>query len=105
MTKKAGSHAGPLHGQEQLPLQEVFTMSMVSSGPLAFTPKRLMNILWNTTFENETVVIDGKHLVDCTLLNCTLEYSGGPVILERTELRGCHYVFRDQAQMTVAKPE
>ena len=54
------------------------------------------------TFENETVVIDGKHLIDCTLLNCTLEYSGGPVILERTELRGCHYVFRGQAQRTVA---
>ncbi len=60
-----------------------------------------MDILWNTTFENEAVVIDGKHLVDCTLLNCTLEYSGGPVILERTEFRGCHYTFFGQAHATV----
>ncbi len=64
-----------------------------------------MNVLWNTTFENETVVIDGKHLIDCTLLNCSLDYSGGSVILERTELRGCHYIFRDQAQRTVRPPE
>ena len=37
--EETGSHAGALRGQEQLPLQKVFTMSMVSSGGLAFTPK------------------------------------------------------------------
>ncbi len=35
-------------------------MSMVSSGRLAFTPKGPYDMLWNTTFENATVVIDGN---------------------------------------------
>ena len=43
-----------------------------------------MDTLRHTAFQNETVVLDGKHFIDCTLKNCTLEYSGGPVILERT---------------------
>ena len=46
-------------------------------------------------------MIDRRHFIDCTLLNCTLEYSGGPVILERTQLSGCRYVFFEQAGMTV----
>ena len=60
-----------------------------------------MDTLRHLTFQNETVPLDEKHFVDCTLYNCILEYRGGPVILERTHLRGCQYVFFGQAQMTI----
>ncbi len=60
-----------------------------------------MDTFRNLTLEIKTVTLDGKHFIDCTFSNCTLEYSGGPVTLERTHLRRCHYVFFGKAQMTV----
>ena len=60
-----------------------------------------MDTFRNLTLESETVALDGKHFIDCIFSNCILEYSGGSVILEQTHLRGCHYVFFGQAQMTV----
>ncbi len=47
-----------------------------------------MEVLQHMTFRDETVILDDRHFLDCTLQNCTMEYSGGPVILERTHLRG-----------------
>ncbi len=60
-----------------------------------------MNILQHKAFENDTVVLDGKHFVDCTFQSCTLEYSGGPVVFERTHLSRCNYLFFAEAQSTV----
>ena len=60
-----------------------------------------MDTLRHLTLQNQTLVLDGKHFIDCTFQNCTLRYSGGSVILERTHLRGCRYVFFGQAQTTV----
>ncbi len=60
-----------------------------------------MDYIRREHYQDETVSLDGKHFSDCTFQNCSLEYSGGPVVLERTSLRGCQYVFFEQAQMTV----
>ncbi len=52
-------------------------------------------------FCDEAVLLDGKHFIDCSLENCELTYGGGVVILERTWISGCHYVFGGQAGRTV----
>lgn len=53
------------------------------------------------TFENRTVQMDNVHFSRCTLINCVLEYSGKPVILEETEFKGCQFRFTCDAAMTV----
>jgi hypothetical protein len=53
------------------------------------------------TIQGESVEIDSKHFVDCTLVDCVLEYSGGDVIFERTEMRGCRHVFFGRARQTL----
>ncbi len=53
------------------------------------------------TIENESVEIDDKHFIDCTLVNCILEYSGRAVAFERTHMRGCRHVFFGQARRTL----
>ncbi len=45
--------------------------------------------------------MDDKRFVDCTFVDCTIEYGGGPVILERTALRVCRYFFSGTAKMTL----
>ena len=45
--------------------------------------------------------MDGKSFVDCILHDCVLEYSGGSLVLERTQLTGCRYVFFGGARGTV----
>ena len=100
--KGVGLLAGALRRQGDLPLQLFIRMELVSTGRLASSSQEVhMDTLRHAAFQDETVVLDGKHFIDCTLQNCTLEYSGGPVILERTHLRGCQYVFFGQAQSTV----
>lgn len=60
-----------------------------------------MDIVSNLIIQNESVDLDGKHFIDCTLLNCILEYSGGDIIFERTRIRGCRHVFYGRARMTL----
>ncbi len=60
-----------------------------------------MKMLVGETLSGESVEIDGKHFVDCTLIDCVLDYSGFPYIMERTSLRGCRYLFYGQARGTV----
>ncbi len=60
-----------------------------------------MQTVQNTTFEGEVLTIDDTLYADCVLINCTLEYSGGPVAFERTKMRGCHYVFFGRARRTI----
>lgn len=43
-----------------------------------------MDTFRHLMFQNETVTLDGNHPIDCTFSNCSLDYSGGPVILEQT---------------------
>ncbi len=60
-----------------------------------------MHTVQSRTFEDEVLVIDDTLYSDCVLINCTLEYSGGPVAFERTRMRGCQYVFFGRARRTV----
>ncbi len=60
-----------------------------------------METVFDRHFEGEHVEIDEKHFIGCTLCRCTLEYAGGAVILERTRITGCRYVFCGPAQCTV----
>lgn len=60
-----------------------------------------MLTIQNQVFEGEILAIDDTIYSDCVMINCTLEYSGGPVAFERTHMRGCHYVFYGQARRTV----
>ncbi len=60
-----------------------------------------MELIQDQTFEGELLSIDEKQFVDCTLINCTLEYRGLPVSFTRTRMRGCRYVFFGSARSTV----
>lgn len=60
-----------------------------------------MEVVSGKTIEGVSLELDGKHIVDCTLVNCVLEYHGGEVVLERTHLRGCRHVFYGRARMTL----
>lgn len=60
-----------------------------------------MHTVQDQVFESQTLIIDDTLYSNCVLINCTLEYSGGPVAFERTRMRGCHYVFFGRARRTV----
>jgi hypothetical protein len=60
-----------------------------------------VEIIQGKKLEGVSVVIDETTFIDCMMINCILEYSGGPVAFERTSLRGCRYVFFGQAKATV----
>lgn len=59
-----------------------------------------MELLSNRIFKNEIVLLDGVHFVDCILEGCTLSYDGGAVVLERTRIANCEYLFGGPAQRT-----
>ena len=60
-----------------------------------------MEIIQRQTIRGESIEIDDKSFVDCTLIDCILEYSGHPVNFERTCFQGCRYVFFGRARRTV----
>ncbi len=60
-----------------------------------------MEIIQGQTIQGESLEIDDKNFVDCTLIDCILEYSGSPVMFERTRFQGCRYVFFGRARRTV----
>lgn len=40
-----------------------------------------------------TVLLDGRHFVNCTFDSCELTYGGGVLISERTLIAACSYMF------------
>ena len=60
-----------------------------------------MEIISGLTIVGESVRLDEKHFVDCTLDGCSLIYLGGGVIFERTHITSCKYAFGDHAHRTV----
>lgn len=60
-----------------------------------------MEVITGRHIEGELVELDGRHFVDCILCNCVLEYGGGDVILERTQIRSCQHAFFGRARCTV----
>lgn len=55
----------------------------------------------NQVISNKTLVMDGSQFIDCTLIRCTLKYSGGIVILKGTSVNNCTWDFSGQALNTV----
>ncbi len=60
-----------------------------------------MDVITDRTIEDEYVVLDNKTFIDCNLIDCVLEYSGGEVIFERTHISGCSYLFVGAANSTL----
>lgn len=59
-----------------------------------------LHIISGQNFRNELVPMDCRHFVDCTMTDCTLEYSGQPVVLETTSFSRCTFRFGGEAAMT-----
>ena len=60
-----------------------------------------MTLVEGLTITEESVELDGKHFVRCTLINCVLQYAGGEVAFDRTEMKGCRHVFYGRARRTL----
>ena len=59
-----------------------------------------MKIFEGRTMRGEVIRLDGKHFIDCLLVQCTLEYSGGDVLFERTSIHDCHHLLYGYARQT-----
>ena len=59
-----------------------------------------MQIIQGITFRDESIRLDGKHIIDCIFIDCTLEYSGGDIVFERTSMFGCHHQLYGYARQT-----
>lgn len=57
----------------------------ISSAPKANTA--LTEVVGHT-FQNATVVVDGKRFRNCTLVNCTIRWNGGPFFLDTVHVGG-----------------
>ncbi len=60
-----------------------------------------MEIVEGEIFANENVELDGKHFIKCSFNNCILEYHGGEVAFDRTQMNGCRHVFYGRARRTL----
>ena len=60
-----------------------------------------MRVLQDLILRNEMVTLDDTHFIACTFIDCILQYSGGDVIFDRTEMRSCQHVFYGRARQTL----
>ncbi len=60
-----------------------------------------LELIQDREIRGQSMTIDDRRFVRCTLIDCLLEYSGGPVVFDRTNLQGCRYVFFGRARSTV----
>ena len=60
-----------------------------------------MNRYEGKTFESEHVIFDEGVFINCKFKNCSLEYSGGDVLVQNCHGDGCQLVWRGAAQRTV----
>lgn len=60
-----------------------------------------MKVVTGLTLAGGSLALDDTRFVDCRFTDCELLYSGRPVILERTSLKGCRYIFSGRAKMTL----
>lgn len=68
-----------------------------SQGPSA----ALLLIVSKHDFGDEMVQTDGKHFLGCAFRNCTLLYSGFPVVFESCHFHNCRFEFSGAAGRTV----
>ena len=55
----------------------------------------------NQQYRNELVLLDDKNFIDCELLECVLEYHGGPVTFLETAVIRCKWSFGSAAHRTI----
>jgi hypothetical protein len=60
-----------------------------------------MTVVDGLTLQDQTVTMDEKHFVGCSLQRCTLEYRGGRLTLEETALSDCRLLFLGDAGRTL----
>ncbi|MGI4826839.1 MAG: hypothetical protein ACRYFU_01405, partial [Janthinobacterium lividum] len=64
------------------------------------SPENLVLIV-HDKHDDQTIVLDGKHFIDCTLENCLLAYVGDEVMLKRTQIIRCRCLFSRHVRMTI----
>jgi hypothetical protein len=64
-------------------------------------PAALLLIVSKHDFGGEMVQTDGKHFLGCAFNNCTLLYSGSPVVFESCHFHDCRFEFSGAAGRTV----
>lgn len=74
-------------------------MSMLQQAGPEDSPQ--LELVAGRKFVNEVVTLDNRHFRECVFEQCTLEYSGRPVVLELTRFNGCRFQFHDAAALTV----
>ena len=60
-----------------------------------------MELIRDQTFNAESVELDGKHFILCTFTDCILEYHGGDLVFDRTEMSRCRHVFFGRVRQTL----
>ena len=60
-----------------------------------------MEIIEDENFIDESVELDDKHFINCSFINCIVEYRGGEFIFESTNMSNCRHVFYGQARRTL----
>jgi hypothetical protein len=56
-----------------------------------------LQIIKSKVFVDESVELDGKHSSHA-FTNCILEYHGGDITFDRTQMNGCRHVFYSHAR-------
>jgi len=46
-----------------------------------------MDIITDSTIEDQYIVTDNKTFIDCRLIDCVFEHSGGEVTFKRTHIQ------------------
>jgi hypothetical protein len=77
---------------------EALTLAPTRSG---CSTTALLLLVSKHDFDGEVVATDGKHFRDCGFRNCTLLYSGSPVIFESCRFHDCRFEFSGAAGRTV----
>ena len=59
-----------------------------------------MEILQDEVLTDKTFLLDGKNLINCRIINCTVFYEGGDWGWTNTSFENCRFNFAGAAQRT-----
>ncbi len=68
---------------------------------MALVGSTSIEIIEGESFLNESVELDDKHFIHCTFENCIVEYHGGEIVFELSNMRNCRHVFYGRARRTL----
>lgn len=61
----------------------------------------IMKRYCNQKFTNQHFSLDDGVFIDCTFINCSLEYSGGDFYLQNLSVENCQLIYRGPAKNTI----